>query len=407
VSTDDLSAPLGQNAKTKRRFRLPITVSQAIAGVLALIVLTFAAWAVLVDDPLGGEPMAVIATGPAPKAEVAMPPVAAMPGPGPSSYAGPAPSLPNVVSPTPNVTPVAPPAATGPTVTIINGSTGQRLEVPLPAPDKAAKPQPEQRMSETTRHGVIPKIGPDGVKPLDAFARATKPNPNKPDAPRIAIVLGGLGVSSAATQDALSKLPGPVTLAFLPYGNEIGTAVTRARATGHEVLLQLPMEPFDYPDNDPGPQTLLHSLNAEQNLDRLYWLLSRFQGYVGVANFMGARFTSHEPALAPVLRDLGKRGLIYFDDSSSPRSLAPQISAANNLPFAKADVVLDSVASPAHIDKALTRLEATARQQGVAVGVATALPATIQRIATWAKAVENRGFVLVPITAIAIKPKSS
>ena len=401
MATDDLSAPLGQNTRTKRRFRLPIKPSQAIAGVLALVVLTFAGWALVVDDPLGGEPIAVIATGPAPKAEAAMPPVAAMPTPGPSNYDGPVPATPNVI-------PAAPAAPAGPTVTIINGSTGQRLEVPLPGPqDKAAKPPPEQKLSETTRHGAIPKIGPDGVKPMEAFARAAKIIPNKPDAPRIAIVLGGLGVSTAATQDALSKLPGAVTLAFLPYGTEIGTAVTRARANGHEVLLQLPMEPFDYPDNDPGPQTLLHSLNAEQNLDRLYWLMSRFQGYVGVVNFMGARFTSFEPALAPILRDVGKRGLIYFDDGSSPRSVAGQIAGANNLPFAKADVVLDSVSSPAHIDKALTRLEATARQQGVAVGIAAALPATIQRIATWAKAVENRGFVLVPITAIAIKPKSS
>ena len=98
------------------------------------------------------------------------------------------------------------------------------------------------------------------------------------------------------------------------------------------------MEPFDYPDNDPGPQTLLTSLDAEQNIDRLHWLMSRFQGYVGIANYMGARFTASEQALAPVLRETAKRGLIYFDDGSSPRSLAGQIAGANNLAFAKADV---------------------------------------------------------------------
>ena len=59
------------------------------------------------------------------------------------------------------------------------------------------------------------------------------------------------------------------------------TLVARARGEGHEVLLQVPMEPFDYPDNDPGPQTLLTSLDAGQNIDRLHWLMSRFQGYVG------------------------------------------------------------------------------------------------------------------------------
>ena len=131
------------------------------------------------------------------------------------------------------------------------------------------------------------------------------------------------------------------------------------------------MEPFDYPDNDPGPQTLLTTLAAEQNLDRLHWLMSRFQGYVGITNYMGARFTATEQALAPVLRETAKRGLIYFDDGASPRSLAGQIAGANNLPFAKADVVIDAVPTPVEIDRALARLEAMARERGIAVGIAS------------------------------------
>ena len=107
--------------------------------------------------------------------------------------------------------------------------------------------------------------------------------------------------------------------------------VAQAREKGHEVLLQVPMEPHDYPENDPGPQTLLSSLSAEQNVDRLHWLFSRMQGYVGVTNFMGARFTASDSALAPVLRELSKRGLIYVDDGSSPRSQAGQIAGANKL----------------------------------------------------------------------------
>ena len=135
--------------------------------------------------------------------------------------------------------------------------------------------------------------------------------------------------------------------------------------------------------------------------------MSRFQGYVGIANFMGARFTASEQALAPVLRETAKRGLIYVDDGSSPRSLAGQIAGANNLPFAKADVVLDAVPTPAEIDRALARLEMAARERGVAVGIASALPVSIDRIAKWAKAAEARGILLVPITAVAMKAKSS
>ena len=99
--------------------------------------------------------------------------------------------------------------------------------------------------------------------------------------PVVSIVVGGLGVGAAKTTEAIMKLPPAVTLAFTPYGSDPGKLAERARAQRHEILLQIPMEPFDYPDNDPGPQTLLTTLGAEQNLDRLYWHLSRFQGNAG------------------------------------------------------------------------------------------------------------------------------
>ena len=167
------------------------------------------------------------------------------------------------------------------------------------------------------------------------------------------------------------------------------------------------MEPFDFPDNDPGPETLLTTLTADQNIDRLHWQMSRFQGYVGIVSYMGARFTSSEPSLAPVLRETAKRGLIYVDDGASPRSVAGQIAGSHSFPFAKTDVMIDALPTPVEIDHALARLELQAREHGTAVGLANALPATVARIAEWAKKVEDRGFVLVPITMVASKEKSS
>ena len=124
------------------------------------------------------------------------------------------------------------------------------------------------------------------------------------------------------------------------------------------------MEPFDYPDNDPGPQTLLTTLGPEQNLDRLYWHLSRFQGYAGIANFMGARFVATDAAMEPIIREAAKRGLGYFDDGSAPRSLAPTPAAAQALPFAKADLSIDAVPTSEEIDRALAKLEELPRNAG-------------------------------------------
>jgi uncharacterized protein len=409
---DDLSAPLGQNMKQPAA--VPVALPKIIAGVLGGFIVLFAGWTLFADVPFGGEPVAVAPANL--HADAGTPDKgSADPSARPSVQGGA--GRPNRYDGPPSD--AAAPDATVPspanTITIIDGTNGKRQEVVIPGQvaDKAADklaandPHADPRLAEPTRNGPLPRIAQDGTRPAEAFAQPVKALPDRPGAPQIAIVVAGLGISAAATSEALAKLPGAVTLAFAPYGADLDQLGARAREGGHELLLQVPMEPIDYPDSDPGPQTLLTSLDGAKNIDRLHWLMSRMQGYVGIANYMGARFTASEQALAPVLRETAKRGLIYVEDGSSPRSTAGQIASANNLPYAKADLVIDAVPTGAEIDRALARLERTARERGIAVGVANALPASIEHIANWAKAAEGRGLLLVPISAAAARAKSS
>jgi uncharacterized protein len=400
VSSDDLNAPLGQD-KGKKRPKLPIAASHLLAGGLGVFGLAVAGWAIFANDPLGGEPVAVVATTPARPAQ------AGGDGEHHAHHDGPADKAADKTTAA-VAEAVAPPPGSS-TITIIDGSSGKRQDVVIPPAVSGNSPNGpiDQRLLDTSRHGAIPRIGPDGARASVVYAHPRQLPPGKAGAPHIAVVVGGLGISASGTAEALAKLPAPVTFAIAPYGDNLDRLAARARAANHELLLQTPMEPFDYPSNDPGPQTLLTSLSADQNIDRLHWLMSRFKGYVGIESYMGARFTSSEPALAPVLRETAKRGLIYVDDGASSRSVAGQIAASSNLPFAKTDVVIDAVPTPTEIDQALARLELLARERGTAVGYATALPATVARIAAWAKKVESRGLVLVPISMVAVKPKSS
>ena len=400
---DDLNAPLGQH-KRKRLLNLPVSAPQLLAGALGLSGVVVVAWAALVNDPLGGEPTAVVATKTPPSTQSARD--GDRDGKQHARHDGEAGSAPNAPEAAAKAVEAPPPGSR--TVTIIDGSSGARQQFTIPGnSDGASKPLLDPKLVEATRHGAIPKIGPDGVRPSARYALPRDLPANKKDSPLISIVIGGLGIGATGTADAFAKLPATVTFALAPYGADLEKLAERARADQHELLLQVPMEPFDYPDNDPGPQTLLTSLTSEQNIDRLHWLMSRFQGYVGLMSYMGARFTASEQGLAPVLRDAAQRGLIYVDDGSSSRSIAGQLAGAHNLPFARTDIVLDTVPTPVEIDRALARLEMKARDSGVAVGFATAQPATIARIADWAKKVEARGIFLVPITMVAIKAKSS
>ena len=399
-TADDLSAPLGQQtARRKRRFRLPFTGIQALAVLLGLFLAVFAGFAIFGDNPLGGEPVARIALRP--------PATPADPGEkaalAPSGAAEPA-----AKSAARQAAP-----ADQKTVTIIDGSSGKRQDVVIGSRDAAdtagsdkvtAMAGVDPRLLEKSRYGMIPVVS-DGLKPFTVYA-AEADRAKAAKMPVVSIVIAGLGVGAAKTTDAIMKLPSAVTLAFTPYGSDPSKLAERARAQRHEILLQIPMEPFDYPDNDPGPQTLLTTLSADANLDRLHWHLSRFQGYVGIANFMGARFVVTDPVMQPIMREAAKRGLGYLDDGSAPRSTAPALAAAQAMPFAKADFAIDAVPTAGEIDRALAKLENLARDRGTAVGVASALPVSIERIGVWIKALESRGIMLVPLTTAMLKSKS-
>lgn len=311
-AADELSTPLGQNTVGKsRRFRLPFTAMQALAVLLGLVLVAFVGIALFNDNPLGGEPIAHIALRKAP-------PAAADDKHSAASHAA---------EPAAKST-AKPPAAAGDvkTVTIIDGSSGKRQDMVIGGGDPSdtangdtsapAMTGADPRLLEKSRYGMIPVVA-DGLKPFTVYA-ADADRAKAARMPVVAVVVAGLGVGAAKTTEAIMKLPPAVTLAFTPYGADPGKLAGRARTQRHEILLQIPMEPFDYPDNDPGPQTLLTTLNSEQNLDRFYWHLSRLQGYAGIANFMGARFVATDPVMQPIIREAAKRGLGYFDDGSTP-----------------------------------------------------------------------------------------
>jgi uncharacterized protein len=403
VTTDDLSAPLGQKPAPKRRFRLRLNLPRIAAVVLALLLLAFLGFALFHDDPLGGEPLVRVQIDPSHWATT-------KPAEHPPAAAGKQTDEPKVAA-----APAAPAAAAGQkTITIIDGKSGARQDVVVSnsdsaegVPSTALASGSDARLLESSRHGMIP-VAADGLTAFRAYAMGTDADRARAaQLPSIAIVVAGLGVGAAKTTDAIMRLPPAVTLAFTPYGADPAKLAEKARAQKHELLLQVPMEPFEYPDNDPGPQTLLTSATPEQNLDRLYWHLSRIQGYVGIANFMGARFVATDTVMQPLLHEVAKRGLAYLDDGSSPRSVAPRIAESAAMPFARADAIIDQVPTAGEIDHALSRLESVARERGTAIGVASALPVSIERIAAWAKTLEGRGILLVPLTTVMLKPKSS
>jgi polysaccharide deacetylase 2 family uncharacterized protein YibQ len=261
-----------------------------------------------------------------------------------------------------------------------------------------APPDPE--LLESGPHGPLPRIGPGGRSSIRTYGR---PFDRQDPRPRIGLVIGGLGLNAAVTEEAIRRLPGAVTLAFSPYAPRVDLLLDQARAKGMEVLVALPLEPTGYPLNNPGHWALLTSQSEAENADRLDWSLSRFGGYVGAIGahgpMRGERFALLGDRLAALQAALHGRGLLYVD----PRPGAPGPVRAWGRTV---DLLVDEPATRGEIALKLEALERLARERGTALGYAgEASPVLVERVAAWAGAVEGRGLVLAPVSALIRAPE--
>lgn len=391
---NDLSAPLGRKRAASKpansggfTFDLKptsIPLARIAFGVTALIVVGVAARVFLVNDPMGGRPVTEIAVNGGNNANAIAENV---------STTSAATSMATITA-----EPEMP--AAGPGVTIVGDDVPDGNPVGI-GPGTATADGLLPDLLEETEQGAIPRIAATGETPFQVYARPSPITPATAGGKKlIALVVTGLGLNETGTVNAIDTLPDTVTLAFAPYGRDLGRTVASARAGGHEILLEVPLEPFDYPESDPGPDTLLTGQAPRDNLDKLFTVMAKFGGYVGLINHMGARFTASTADFAPVMEELGARGLGYIDDGSSNRSVAVQLATANRVNFGRADMTLDLTPSRAAILDQLADLEARAVQEGQAIGVISALPVSVQTLADWAKTAEEEGFVLVPVSAL-------
>lgn len=242
----------------------------------------------------------------------------------------------------------------------------------------------------------VPDRGLTGEAPWRAHA---VPFAAVGERPMVAIVLDDVGVNRRNARAAIA-LPAPLTLAFMTYAEDLEAMTGAAREAGHELMLHVPMQPLS-PTIDPGPNVLADSLPAAELTQRLAWGLDRFEGYVGINNHMGSRFTASPDGMALVMGEMKARGLLYLDSLTSRSSVAGRLAARAGVPFAERDVFLDNEPNNrAAIDRQLALLEETARERGYAVGIGHPHSGTMAALRDWIPEMRARGYALVPISAV-------
>lgn len=269
----------------------------------------------------------------------------------------------------------------------------------VPADQKLPlEPAPIQGLANQTPLGVMPQIDEvSGLAPWMAYGRPFRDTTNRP---RISLIMVGMGVNANLTQRALTTLPSAVSIAYPPYVRDLEYWAQQTRQVGHEVLLMVPMEPFEYPRDDPGPHTLSTALQATENRSRLEWVMTRFPGYVGLVNLMGGKFTSSEAHVERLLRVVKDLGLVFVEQEPAEFSVVRDVAGRRQVPQATADLTVDAVPSRAAIEAQLAELERIATERGRAVGIVHPYPVTIDTVIDWAATLNERDLLLAPITAL-------
>ncbi len=294
---------------------------------------------------------------------------------------------------------VPPDATPPPDATLLTENIGKAA--PGPGPDEvfALTKAPALGLTEkSARNSLLPAIASDGRQPWQVYARPFSAADRRG---RIAIVIGQMGVAGAATGMALQRLQPGVTLAFVPVAERLDGWIEAARGRGHEVVMSVPMEPLNYPREDPGPNTLLLAQDTAHNLDRLEWALARFHGYVGVTSPSGSRFGADSNAMRSIMEVFKKRGLMFLDARTAQGNVGLGLATELGVPRAYVNRMIDQDPSRTAIDAELAMLETIALKDGAAVGMGTPYPTTLERLVKWIPLLPDKKLILVPLSALA------
>ncbi|RCK42786.1 divergent polysaccharide deacetylase family protein [Thalassospira xiamenensis] len=272
---------------------------------------------------------------------------------------------------------------------------GEKTAPETRQPQKApVTKSPEPAVSPDTG-GISGGAHSDGPPPWQKFAALT---PDTGTAPVIAIVIDDAGLDQPRTARTIG-LPGPVTISYLPYARDLQRQVNDARGRGHEVMLHMPMEPSSALV-DPGPHALRTGFDRDKILGEMTWMLDRFDGYVGVNNHMGSKFTSDPERMQVVMEVMKSRGLLFLDSKTSAKSVGFSMARQYDVPALERDVFIDDADDATKIAEMLARTEKVATNQGFAIAIGHPRDLTLEALQKWIPAIQAKGFVLVPVTDI-------
>ncbi len=271
-------------------------------------------------------------------------------------------------------------------------------ETSLPRPVAQTEPTPAPVAKTAPIAAPASKAPAAPTSAEAAWLRNARPFVDTQSVPAVAVVIDDLGLGAEFTRRAIA-LDSSVTLALMTYASNLGGWSAAARAAKHEILVHVPMQPLNAMI-DPGPNALTVALSDAEIRDRLRWGLGRVDGYVGINNHMGSRFTQDRAGMSVVMEEVKARGLLFLDSVTIGRTVGAATAEAMRVPAAERNVFLDDQATVAGVSRQIAVLEQVARKHGTAIAIGHPHEATLSVLAQWLPRAASRGVAIVPLTSV-------
>ncbi len=262
-------------------------------------------------------------------------------------------------------------------------------------------PAPFAGLTRRNQYGSAPSKDANGNSPLKSYNRRFTQNS---DQQPVSIIISGLGVNRALTQQAIDQLPPDVTLSFAAHITGLQDWINRARQAGHEVMLEIPMDTAQFNSSEPGADKALLTANTQdENIRNMEWLLSRAHGYFGVINYNGDTFLTRADVSAPILAKLEDSGLGFITDGDFSTPSLSALSQSIGLSYKNGFGLIDPQADTQIIQAKLSNLAAAAKSGTQPIGVGFAYPETINAVARWTTNLDSQNLTLAPASHTLIK----
>jgi len=260
-----------------------------------------------------------------------------------------------------------------------------------------------EETTETAEGGFEMTVFAYGV-PIRGLSLRPGPGPAVPSVPsgplpKVAIIVDDMGGNRKAASDIIS-LKYPVTLAVIPFLEYSAETADLAYKKGREVLLQLPMEPLEYPRYNPGRGALFTFMTPEEFAATLAEDLSAVPHISGVNNHMGSALTQDREKMEIVLAAIKERRLFFVDSRTIAKSVAYDVAVKMGVSALERNVFLDNEANVESVKKQIDVLIEKAKTDGKALAICHPRPETIRALKDMEKKLTGTEVQVVPASGL-------